>query len=228
MDRAVVIPCRIGSKGVPRKGLVDVCGKPLIAWTVAQAVAADVGPIYVTTDSVDIVDAAREACPDIIPIHEPPRDGTLTLEEIVKFALPEIDSPEWIMVLQPTSPLRLALHIQGAFNKLADGDCDSLFSAIESKVFLWRNAPESAHGVNHDEHRRRMRQELCPEYAENGSIYLMRTKMMLAEGTRFCGRTVPYLMPGWCATEVDGPEDLDLVRLILADRLRRGSNGVTS
>ncbi len=230
---AVLIPARGDSRGIPRKNLVDLCGKPLVFWSLAQAKAANVGPKYVISDSEEIKITVKRAMPEVWTLPEETRNGTTPMEEVIRDALAWMDSPEWLVLLQPTSPLRIADHIREALMLCAQGSADSVFSVTESHKFLWRmnpdyKEPSVVEEIGHHRRERVMRQDLYPVYAENGSIYIMRVDRFLAGGTRFCGRTVPYVMPPWTSTEIDSVEDLDMVRLILADRLRQGKNGVTS
>lgn len=232
MSISILIPARGGSVGIPRKALVNLCGRPLIWWSIQQALQADIDYLtayrYVVTDDEEIATFCHSR---IAVVREPPRDGTTTMEEVIRCALGKIAVvTDWIMVLQPTSPLRLASHIAGSLEKVKGYDGESLVSVTPNRKFQWEVRPEfyaETIPLGHDKSHRPMRQELGLRYAENGSIYLMRRDLFLQEGTRFCGKTVPYIMPGWTAQEIDSLEDLDMVRLILSDRLRQGKDGVT-
>ena len=227
MEVAVLIPARGGSKTIPRKNLAIVAGRPLIAWSLLQADEANIRPIYVTTDDEEIANAAYRILPRVTVIQEPTRDGTTTMEEVIRYGLPWMGKLGWLVLLQPTSPLRLVDHITESVRLCAQGSADSVVSVTETRKFYWQlNEIAGLTPVLHDRHRRSMRQTVSPWLAENGSIYVMRVSTFLEEGTRFCGRTLPYVMPDWTATEVDSSEDLDMVRLILADRLRQGKDGV--
>ncbi len=221
---AILIPARGGSRSIPRKNLVDLCGRPLIGWTIKQARASGTGKVFTTSDDDEIIHYARRYT-EIV--REPVRDGTTSMEDVIRYALKEMDPPQWLILLQPTSPLRLAAQISEALAQLQQFKADSLASVIHHNKFLWRfgNIPGIS-PIGHAKDHRSMRQDREPQFCENGSIYAMRVNRFQDEGTRFCGKTIGYIMPSWTSPEIDAPEDLDLVRLILADRLRQGKDGV--
>lgn len=232
MSVAILIPARGGSVGIPQKALVNLCGRPLIWWSMQQVLKADIDHLiahrYVVTDDEEIANFCRSG---VEVVREPLRDGTATMEDVIRFALGKIAVTDWIMVLQPTSPLRLATHISEAMDYASQDGVNSVVSVTLHRKFLWEGSQWKDHEcrpVGHTKYHRPMRQDLPFITAENGSIYAMNRELFLQEKTRFCGRTVPYIMPDWTAQEVDSYEDLDMVRVVLADRLRWGCDGVTS
>src|ERR687886_2885180 len=104
-----LIPARGGSKGIPRKNLAPLCGRPLLAWTVGAAcVARSLDRVVVSTDSDEIAATARELGADVLERPaELARDGT-PMRDVVLHARDELGRPEILVLLQPTSPLRRA------------------------------------------------------------------------------------------------------------------------
>jgi YrbI family 3-deoxy-D-manno-octulosonate 8-phosphate phosphatase len=112
------------------------------------------------------------------------------------------------MMLQCTSPLTTSEDLDHAVEKLLRTDADSCFTAVPFFHFLWRDGESGeARGVNHDGKVRKRRQDLEPQYLENGAVYVMRTERFLAEGTRFCGKTVVCAVAPERLLEIDDPVD---------------------
>ena len=112
-----IIPARGGSKGIPRKNMVDFHGKPLIQWTIDAALASScITDIVVTSDSIEILEYVKKT-PKIICIERPKElalDTTKT-EPVIAHALAFIEQQyDYLIVLQPTSPLRTTAHITAA------------------------------------------------------------------------------------------------------------------
>ncbi len=131
-----VIPARGGSKGVPRKNIRNLCGKPVIAWTIETALAAgdDLHRVIVSTDDAEIAEAARAAGAET-PFTRPAElavdtaPGLPVIQHTVGFVEEEERKPvDWVMVLQPTAPFRNADDIAESLKLAREGDCDSVIS----------------------------------------------------------------------------------------------------
>src|ERR671933_1940916 len=120
-----LIPARGGSKGIPGKNLAPLCGRPLLAWTVGAACAAgSLDRVVVSTDSDEIAAAARELGADVLERPaELARDDT-PMRDVVLHALEELGRPEVLALLQPTSPLRRAAHVDEAVALLRRSGAD--------------------------------------------------------------------------------------------------------
>lgn len=209
-----IIPARGGSKAIPRKNLLDFCGKPLLAWSILQAVnARRVADVYVTSDDAEILAAA--AAHGAKGIVRPPELATdeASSEAALLHALDVIEKErgravELVVFLQATSPLRESSDIDAAVGQLEREGLDALFSGCELEDYcLWQKTAQGLTGLGYDPFARRRRQEREPLILENGSIYLF-TPGVLRGGNRLGGRFSCFLMPFWKSYEIDGPEDV--------------------
>src|SRR3989339_503263 len=140
MKTVSIIPARGGSKGIPRKNLMDFSGRPLLYWSVRQSVDSTlVDATYVTSDSDEILDQAQSW--GALPIRRPDElsSDTSSSESALLHALDEIgDDVDTTVFLQATSPLRKPDDINNAIKMFKSGPADSLFSgAILEDFLVW-------------------------------------------------------------------------------------------
>jgi YrbI family 3-deoxy-D-manno-octulosonate 8-phosphate phosphatase len=228
MKPIAIIPARGGSKGLPRKNILPLCGRPLIAWNILAALEAyGAGNVFVTTDDAEIATVSVRYGAQII--HRPAElaQDKASSETALLHALAEINTregglPDHFIFLQCTSPLTTAEDLLCIMDALHNSNADCAFSATPSHRFLWRsNADNSAEGINHDSRFRLRRQDREPEYAENGAIYAMRTSGFLETKHRFFGKTIIHAMPEERSWEIDSPTDFKIAEILLRERLQR-------
>ena len=136
-DIVAIIPARGGSKGIPKKNLIDFCGKPLLAWSIIQAqMAPQIENVYVSSDSDEILECAQKY--NAIGIKRPCdiAGDTATSEAAIIHACEQIGNVSTIVFLQPTSPLRKPDDVSKAIATFEEGRFDSLFSSCELHDFL--------------------------------------------------------------------------------------------
>jgi CMP-N,N'-diacetyllegionaminic acid synthase len=216
-----VIAARGGSKGIPNKNLLDLCGKPLIAWTVAQAVAArGVDVVAVSSDSDSILAAAEAA--GAVGVRRPDEiSGDLASSESAWLhALEALDGRlgpfERIVALQATSPIREAGDIERALEAFDREELDSLFSVCEVEdYFNWRIGASGPEPINYDYHNRRMRQQIEKRYLENGSFYVFIPSLLREKQNRLGGRIGMHLMDRHKMFQIDRLEDVKLCAAIM-------------
>lgn len=205
---ATVIPARGGSKGLPGKNLRSFCGKPLLAWSILQALQ----PVYVTSDSDTILTVAKLY--GAIPIKRPPELATdeATSESALLHALDFVGEHTEIIFMQATSPLRNPSDVHAALDQFERSEADSMFSAsVVEDVCLWEEENGRLYGKTFDPVNRGQRQTRKPLYLENGSIYIFKPEI-LRKGNRLGGKVVPFLMQPWQQYEIDDEETFDLCR----------------
>lgn len=231
-----IIPARGGSKGVPRKNLRLVAGKPLIAWTIEVARAsAALNRIIVTTEDPEIAEVARHHGAEV-PFMRPPelaRDDTPGIEPVLH-ALRWLDDheayrPEMAMLLQPTSPLCAVEDIEAAINIAITARADAVVSVspVHQHPYWMKRVTEDGRLTDFllsDHQIPSRRQELPPLYAVNGAIYLADTRMLLERQTFYTDRTYAYVMPSERSLDIDTAWDLYLGDLVLRDLRTRGTN----
>ncbi|MBA7628790.1 hypothetical protein ES703_36286 [subsurface metagenome] len=122
-----------------------------------------------------------------------------------------------IVLLRPTSPLRLATQIDEAIELIISQKGDSLLSVFENNSFLWAKNGTS---INYDHKNRPRRQDKDWELVENGSIYITRKEILLKEKNRLGGKILTYLMPRWMSFEIDEQFDFELVEYLLKTKYR--------
>ena len=211
------IPARGGSKGIPNKNVADVCGKPLIAWSIESALASDrLTDVLVSTDDQTIAEVAKQGGANVPFLRPEDLSGdTASTESAMLHAL-EFESSQGrdyaaIVLLQPTSPLRLNGTIDRAIAACLDYGYDSLVGVCEDHGFTWRdtNNPVS----DYDPVNRPRRQDITLDqkrYRETGSIYVTKTRALIDTGSRLAGRIKLFEMHQIESHEIDTPVDLTI------------------
>jgi len=217
MSILCVIPVRGGSKGVPGKNRRLVGGKPLVVWTIEQALAAHPEmDVLVSTDDPQLAEIAREAGADV-PFLRPAelaRDETAT-EPVILHAIAHREAegrrPDAVMLLQATSPVRLPGTIDRAISQFEQTGVDSLVGVVAQTPFLWRQGePAFAH---YDIDARPRRQDITADgffYRETGSLYLTRTEIYQTRGNRLGGNVGLFVMDDIEGIDIDTEIDLNL------------------
>ncbi|MGY8633312.1 acylneuraminate cytidylyltransferase family protein [Bradyrhizobium sp. 14AA] len=216
-----VIAARGGSKGIPHKNLLDLCGKPLIAWTVEQARAArGVDVVAVSSDSDQILAAAEAA--GAVGVRRPDDiSGDLASSESAWLhALNATDERmgrfERIVALQATSPIREPGDIENALATFDQDHLDSLLSVCEVEdYFNWRIGASGPEPINYDYRNRRMRQQIEKRYLENGSFYVLIPSLLREHNNRLGGKIGFHVMERHKMFQIDRPEDVRLCAAIM-------------
>ncbi len=212
MDVLGLIPARGGSKGIPGKNLAKVGGKPLLAWTVEAALAAtELTRTVVSTDDDEIAAAAG-----VEALRRPAElaaDDTPMLD-VVRHAVAEL-SPDVVVLLQPTSPLRRAEHVDAAVRLLLESGADAVVSVVAVPHRYSTDAlmdVVDGRVVARGSARTRQDKELV--YARNGPAVLAVRSDRIGDDL-YAGDCRPYLMDERDSLDVDEPYDLELADLLL-------------
>ena len=215
-----IIPARGGSKGVPRKNLRLVGGKPLIAHTILQAKAAQgIERVYVSTDDAEIAQVARDFGALVIDRPAELAGDTTGSEPVLSHALPlaRRDGPvDLVVFLQCTSPVRGKTDLDQALAKLSAEKADSLLSVSASHRFLWRQSPDGPVAINYDPAHRPRRQDLEAQYWENGSFYIFCPWVLEQLGNRLGGRITVFEMAETAAYDIDDETDIAVVDFLMS------------
>ena len=224
----VIIPARAGSKGIPNKNIMNLCGKPLIAWTIESALKSEhVSKVYVSTDGEDIADISRKYGAEIIWRPAGIASDYSSSEEALIHALPEMEAEsdfENLIFLQATSPLREKNDIDNAYAEFVGTKFDSMFSAAVMDDFtLWEGTPgKEMKSLNFDFLNRGRRQDRQPVYLENGSIYIFRKEILKKSGNRLGGNIGIYIMPFNRSIEIDSVADVSICSAYLNEMIKKG------
>lgn len=224
MSILCVIPVRGGSKGVPRKNLREVAGKPLVTWTIAQALACrPTLDVLVSTDDEEIARVCR-AAGALVPFTRPAElaQDTTPTEPVVRHALAwwreHRGEPEAVLLLQATSPVRLPGTLDRAVAQFAESGADSLVGVVPQAPFLWW--AEDPPRADYDVRARPRRQDLTPQalrYRETGSLYLTRPRIYDTQDNRLGGRITLFVMDEVEGIDIDTEVDLALAETTLLD-----------
>jgi YrbI family 3-deoxy-D-manno-octulosonate 8-phosphate phosphatase len=227
MDVVTIIPARGGSKGIPRKNVTPLCGKPLIAWTIEAARNAKCTQrIFVSTDDQEIASLSKQFEAGVIPRPAELSCDTASSESALLHALEYLNEnenyrPELLIFLQCTSPLTLPEDIDATVQALIAEQADSAMTVTPFHSFIWQqDETGNMVGVNHDKSTRPRRQDRKSQYRETGAVYVMRTNGFKQFKHRFFGKTVIHVVSEDRAFEIDEPTDLCVVETFLRDRIR--------
>ena len=214
--RVGLVIARAGSKGLPRKNVLELSGKPLINWTIEAALESDsLDQVFVSSEDSEIIDISKNCGANII--HRP---AELSLDHVstgpvithaVKYLNKQKIYPTEICLLQPTSPLRNHVHIDKAFRVYDSSDADCVLSVFEPKYCATKmfklNENGTISGLLFDDAPFYNRQDLPQAFQPNGAIYIFSTSAFLKNNQIPRHNIFPYIMSEWESVDVDTIED---------------------
>lgn len=216
-----IIPARGGSKGLPRKNIIEVRGRPLIAWTIDAAMSSMVvDRLVLSSDNDEIIATALNLGCDV-PFRRPDEiscDMSSSID-VLLHAISELPAYEYIALLQPTSPLRSAEDIDDAFDLMIQSGAPSCVS-----VCLSNESPYLMHKIDSNGLLEEFlkppvgylrRQDLPKSYILNGAIYIVRVDWLIKNQLLVNNETVGYVMPLERSIDIDDSKDLERFRLML-------------
>jgi len=222
MYTVAIIPARGGSKGLKEKNIYPVSGKPLLAWSIQQAVAsASIDKVFVSTDSFIISGVAKEYGAEVIERPAKLAGDKSSSESAISHALEvielEYEMPvSTVVFLQATSPLRKPGDIDAAVEVFRREGADSLISVTKADdLTLWESREGKWSSVNFDYRHRGMRQDRPTQFIENGSIYIFTPKTLATFSNRIGEKLSVYEMEFWQTWEIDTIEEIDLIEYYL-------------
>jgi CMP-N,N'-diacetyllegionaminic acid synthase len=223
-----IIPARGGSKGLPRKNVLPLLGKPLIAYTIEAALHANsLGRVVVSTDDPETAEIAGNSGADV-PFLRPSelaQDNTPTLD-VVRHVLANLKTsqsyePEIVVVLQPTSPLRRPADIDRAVAKLQSTEADSVVSLCtvdHNPHWMMRLQGDRVLPFIEDGREYVRRQDLPAIYRMNGAIYVTRTDLIVNQKRLLGEDTRGYVMDQESSIDIDTALDMEIAALLLQRR----------
>ena len=226
MKIVATICARGGSRGVPKKNIRLLCGKPLIIYTIEAAWKCKlINRIIVSTDDHEIAEIAREAGAEV-PFLRPKElalDNTAKLP-VLKHAIQFLESQEGyradiIVDLDPTSPLRTEEDIEACINMVIAGKADNVISVVAARKNPYFNMVEirddKVRLVKQLDRTVARRQDAPEVYDLNASIYVWQRDALMNNETIYLDGTAIYLMPRW-AIDIDDETDFEFVEFILS------------
>lgn len=229
-----VIPARGGSKGVPHKNIRPLAGKPLIAYTIEAALAVRdlLHRLIVSTDDEQIAAVARRYGAEVPFLRPAELSGDrVPMVPVLQHAVREVEARDglrldWVLLLQPTAPLRAPEDIRAALDLAARGGCDSVISVVQvfavHPILMKRIENDRLLPFCIEEKEGTRRQDYQPPaYMRNGAIYLTRRDVLMARGSIWGEVIRPYVMPEERSVSIDSKLDLKLAELLLQERRER-------
>jgi CMP-N,N'-diacetyllegionaminic acid synthase len=217
MHIVALIPARGGSKGIPRKNLAPLGGKPLLQWAIDAARAAEtVARVVVSTDDEEIAAAAAGA--EVLRRPAGLAADDVPMLDVIRHALEHVEPCDVLVLLQPTSPLRRPGQVDQAVRLLLESGADTVVSVVEVPH---RYEPSSlmelrdGRLVARSEPSTRQAKELL--YARNGPAILAVRPSGLGDGL-YGGNVVGYVMDERDSLDIDTAHDLELAEALLAER----------
>ena len=222
MHTVAIIPARGGSKGLKEKNIYPVAGKPLLAWTILQALASTtIKQVFVSTDDQAIAKVASDYGAEVIVRPVELAGDKASSESAILHAAGVIERDYnmplgTIVFLQATSPLRKPCDIDRAIELFHQEEADSLISVTRADdLTLWESRDGRWESVNFDYRNRGMRQDRPVQFVENGSIYIFKPEILTAFGNRIGQKLSVYEMEFWQTWEIDTIEEIDLIEYYL-------------
>lgn len=221
MKKIAIIPARSGSKGLKDKNIIDLCGKPLIAYSIEAAVQTGLfNRVIVSTDSEHYADISRQYGAEVMMRGEKLSDDKATTFMVIEDILLNrvTESIDYFVLLQPTSPLRNASHIKEAVDKFESmyDHFDFLVSMKESE-----HAKVLVNPIDDDESLKyfntdfsNYRRQEYKDYSPNGAIFIGKPNAYIKRKHFFGCRSLSYIMSQEDSVDIDNMMDLELARIL--------------
>lgn len=227
-----IVPARAGSKGLPSKNIKLFCGRPLIAWSIEAGLGSQyIDEVMVSSDSEDISNIAREFganVPFIRPIEL--ASDTATSIDVIRHAINFYSNKlhkkyEYVVLLEPTSPLRTKEDIDNAIrclvaNKQATAIVGVCKTESQNPAFLVKkNTNNFLVSYENSEIKILRRQDINDVYFLEGSVYISETAILLKKDTFYHENTLGFEFPKWKSIEIDDLDDFIMAEALM---IRRG------
>ncbi|MBI2108802.1 MAG: acylneuraminate cytidylyltransferase family protein [Parcubacteria group bacterium] len=216
-----IIPARGGSKGIPGKNIKLLAGKPLIAYSIEAAKNSRfVNRVVVSTDYKDIAEVAEKYGAEVIMRPKELAEDKTPMDPVLKHVVEFLENeegytPDAVVLLQPTSPLRTAKHLDEAIEKFLEGDFDTIISVEVNK--------NPRHEIREGKYlvpsfkKIENRDKREPSYIENGAIYISKTDL-IKNGKIRGERIGHHEMDRYSSIDIDEPIDFEIVERLLGNR----------
>jgi N-acylneuraminate cytidylyltransferase len=207
-----LIPARGGSKGIPRKNIRVLAGRPLIAWTIESAKSSKLlDRFLVSTEDDEIAHAAGQYGAEVIKRPQELAGDEVSALEVMKHAVGELN-PDALVYLQPTSPIRDKGLIDFCIQRFLNTDADSLATGFISKH------------VEYAESLDRPRQKIKGFFYDDGNVYVIKASL-IKKGERYGRKIEQVLTDREQNIEIDDEFDFWLAQEVLKKRLGQSKEG---
>ena len=230
MKILAIIPARGGSKGIKNKNIKNLCGHPLIAWTIMKAKKSKfIEKVIVSTDSKKIAAISKKYGASV-PFIRPKKYATdkandfVVLNHAINFLKTKGEKFDYVLMLQPTSPLRALKDINNSIKKVLKENIDSLVSVckVETQhprfIYSIKNKNSLVPFLKKNDNPAMRRQDIEQLYFLDGSIYISKIKTLMKYKTFYHNKTKAYEVPKWKSLEIDDIEDLNLAKFYVTNK----------
>jgi len=222
-----IITARGGSKSIPRKNIIDLSGKPVLAYSIEAALKSQLDDVILSTEDEEIAKVGRKhgvKVPFMRPL-ELAQDDTPHVPVLIH-ALKEYEKMngehyDYVLTIQPTSPLRTPDDINQAI-KIAEREKPDCVVSLEKYTDLsiekLKYLEEDGSVISAVEDEKKLegspRQKRKPLYRRNGAIYLTKREVLLG-GSVYGDKVFGFEMPAERSIDLNGPIDLELAKFFL-------------
>jgi len=222
-----IIPARGGSKGILKKNIIKLNNKPLIYYSISEAKKSKLlSSVVVSTENKEIANISKKYNAHVIKRPKKLATDISQTIDVLKHAVKvfeKIDDLQidFVVVLQPTSPLRTAKDIDGAISKFLKTKCDSLISVTESShspYFTYKLKNNFLTPILKMPTKSTRRQDMPKTYQINGAIYIANRKLIMKKNTIFGKKILAYVMSAEKSVDIDSPLDLIVLKYLLKSR----------
>lgn len=217
-----IIPARGGSKGLPGKNIIDLAGKPLIAWTIQASLQSKyINKTIVSSDNDGILSVAKKHGVETIKRPDELASDSANSKGVISHALSALtdDEFDYVVLLQPTSPLRGSDDIDQSFKTLFSQDCDSLISVNKTDNKILKsfklNGSGYLEGISNNDYPFMCRQDLPETYISNGAIYIVKVAEFMKSRSFMSNKTTMFVMSKENSIDIDNLADLEKAKLAL-------------
>ena len=226
MNKIAIITARSGSKGLKNKNIIELCGKPMMNYSIEAALQAEkFDRVIVSTDSEAYGELANEAGAEVVYRGENVSNDTASTFMVIEDLFNKIDTNfDYFMLLQPTSPLRNSKHVKEAIELFESriNEFDFLVSVKEAEHNrLLVNPIEEDLSLKHfDTDFANYRRQSYKDYSPNGAIFIGKPKAYMNRKHFFGARSIAYRMTAFDSVDVDTELDYRFAQLCMEERLK--------
>ena len=228
-----IIPARAGSKRLKNKNIKDLAGKPLIGWTIEAAKASSfIDEIYVSTDSPAIAKITEDfgiSCPELRPAHL--AEDSTTTNDVITYVVDLLENKgksfDYIVLLQPTSPLRDEQEIDNAIVKMIENNKQTLvsLSVCEHSPLLTNILPSDENLAGFLRPELNIRSQDMPVYYRiNGAIYIFSRIYVNRLSDIYCENGIAYISKRGSDVDIDTLEDFEYAEFLLMKKINKFEN----
>lgn len=225
MKKIAIIPARAGSKGLRDKNIIDLCGKPLISYSIEAAIKSnEFDRIIVSTDSKEYGEISIRYGAEVLYRGENLSNDNASTYVVIEDLLRRIDEPfEYFMLLQPTSPLRDEKHICDAIHIFEENldKFDFLVSVKEAEhgKVLVNTIDEDGSLKNFDTDFSCYKRQIHKDYSPNGAIFIAKPDAYLEQKHFFGEKSLAFKMNKVDSVDIDDVLDYEIAKICIKKKL---------